>query len=127
MNDLSIAPDRGEMKREFSQKEINEIVDGLINGSIQIEDVPSCVHSKLFTPLSLARNEAKLGNQVEKYNHLNNILWSLKLTLVQPDKSLMPQMEKTSTKDPKSANITIRNQDFTYSSQFRDGFTKKKN
>lgn len=126
MNDLSIAPERGEINREFSQKEINEIVDGLINGSIQIEDVPSCVHSKLFTPLSLARNEAKLGNQVDKYNHLNNILWSLKLTLVQPDKSLMPQMVKTSTKDPKSANITISNQDFSYSSQYRDGFTKKK-
>lgn len=125
MKNISIAPERGEIVREFSQKEVNEIVDGLINDSIQIEDVPSCVHSKLFTPLSLARNEAKIGNQVEKYNHLNNILWSLKLTLVQPDKSLMPQMESTS-QDQKSKTITLTNQNFTSSSNFRDKYFDQK-
>lgn len=98
MKTLSIAPERGEIVREFSQKEIDDIVAGLINDSIDIETVPSYIHSRLLTPLSLARNEAKLGNQAEKYNHLNNIIWSLKLTLAQPDKSLMPQMDFTSNK-----------------------------
>lgn len=117
MNNLAITPERGEIERDFSQKEIDEIVEGLINGSIKIEDVPSCVHSSLFTPLSLARNEAKLGNVTDRYNNLNNIIWSLKLTLVQPDKNLMPQMGPSSTQavSPRSQKNYTSYKDRIYS------------
>lgn len=103
---LSISPQRDEIKESFTQEEINQIADGLINDTIQIETVPTHIHPELFTPISLARIEAKHSNFIEKYDHLTDIMYALRLSLVKPD---LPVTEATMTRDfnsiaPKSTN-----------------------
>ena len=98
MNKLSITPDRDVIKHNFTDEEIAEIANGLVNGSIIPSDVPEYIHPRLYIPLSIAKNEARIGKLVDKYNHINDVMWSLKFSLVKPDKSLMPKMGDNSMK-----------------------------
>jgi hypothetical protein len=74
--------------KEPTRVDVLDIVAALKNGRIHISDVPPYLHPQLTSLLCIAKNEARFSNQQELYDHLSDIIWSLRLTHEMPEKEI---------------------------------------
>lgn len=72
----------------LTKEQIKEIIEDLKNDRKTIADIPERLHPSLFTAISMAKVEAKIGCCWDMYDKLNDIAWSLKLTPVMPERDL---------------------------------------
>ena len=81
----------------LSKEEADEMAQRLINGELNIADVPASYHQSLYSALSLAKFEARIGERMELYDKINDIMWSMKLTPVMPEREVyLPMCSLTS-------------------------------
>ena len=81
----------------LSKEEADEMAQRLINGELNIAAVPASYHQSLYSALSLAKFEARIGERMELYDKINDIMWSMKLTPVMPEREVyLPMCSMTS-------------------------------
>ena len=81
----------------LSKEQAAEMADQLTNGSLDIANVPTAYHQSLYSALSLAKFEARIGGRMELYDKINDIMWSMKLTPVMPEREVyLPMCSLTS-------------------------------
>lgn len=62
---------------QYEEEDINELFNQVINGEILVSSLPINVQSKLMIPLSIAKTEALVGNEIDRAHKLQGIIQSI--------------------------------------------------